>query len=92
MEYKITFEDVKSSFEKALRKLGVEEEKIYGVIHENAAIKTLELCNNASLYIEVYMQAIYPKWRGFIDSDTINTIWEYNKDSINNNDENENDD
>lgn len=91
MKYRITFEDVKSSFEKALRKLGVDEEKIYSIINENAPIKTLGLCNNASLYIEVYMQAIYPKWRGFIDSDTINTIWEYNKDSINNN-ENENDD
>lgn len=76
---KVTFEQVRDSFYEALVRLGVEEDKIIKFIEGETTIKDLELCLVASLCVENQMLNEYPNWQGFVDSDTINTIYEYNK-------------
>lgn len=76
---KVTFEQVRDSFYEALVRLGVEEDKIIKFIEGETTIKDLELCLVTSLCVENQMLNEYPNWQGFVDSDTINTIYEYNK-------------
>lgn len=75
----VTFKQVKDSFIKALVSLGVEQDKIDKFINGYILVRDLELCTVASIYIEDQMINEYPNWQGFVDNDSINTIWEYNK-------------
>lgn len=80
---KVTFEEVKANFIKALEEVGVGPEKLQRFINGEITVGDLEFCNAISLHIEQRMIDIYPDWQGFIDSDSINTIWEYNKRALN---------
>lgn len=80
---KVTFEEVKENFIKVLEEVGISSEKLQKFIKGDITVSGLEFCNAISLHIEQRMIDIYPDWQGFVDSDNINTIWEYNKDALN---------